>query len=88
MLFKYIIIYINVNIYHSVVHHVRILDRNLSGTRTQLLFHLIGMTRGLEGRRGYRSFGGREAREVGMFGRSENFVRLRKSGGLGGPGVW
>jgi hypothetical protein len=23
-----------------------------------------------------------------MFGRSENFVRLRKSGGLGGPGVW
>jgi hypothetical protein len=28
---------INISIYYSVLHHVRILDVNLSGTRTQLL---------------------------------------------------
>jgi hypothetical protein len=33
MLSKYILIYV----YITVVHHVRILDKNLSGTRTQLL---------------------------------------------------
>jgi hypothetical protein len=37
-------IHINIGIYYSVVHHVRILDKILSGTRTQLLsYHLIGM---------------------------------------------
>jgi hypothetical protein len=30
-------IHINVSIYYSVVHHVRILDKDLSGTRTHLL---------------------------------------------------
>jgi hypothetical protein len=29
--------HINISIYYSVVLHVRILDKNLSGTRTQLL---------------------------------------------------
>jgi hypothetical protein len=29
--------HINIGIYYSVVQHVRILDKNLSGTRTQLL---------------------------------------------------
>jgi hypothetical protein len=34
----------NINIYFSVVHHMRILGENLSVARTQLLgFHLIGM---------------------------------------------
>jgi hypothetical protein len=37
---------INTSRYYSVVHHVRILDKNLTGIRTQLLrFLLIGMTR-------------------------------------------
>jgi hypothetical protein len=30
-------IHITINIYYSVVHDVRILEKNLSGTRTQLL---------------------------------------------------
>jgi hypothetical protein len=39
-------IHININIYYSVVHHVRILDKNISMARTQLLwFHLIGIRR-------------------------------------------
>jgi hypothetical protein len=30
-------IHINISIYYSLVHHVGVLDKNISGTRTQLL---------------------------------------------------
>jgi hypothetical protein len=32
-----VLIHINISIYYSVLHHVRILDKSLSGTRSQVL---------------------------------------------------
>jgi hypothetical protein len=60
-------IHINISIYYSVVHHVRNLDKNLSGTRTHLLgFHLIGTTRiGMIGRsESLGSYGCRKVWEI------------------------
>jgi hypothetical protein len=43
ILVLHVAIHSNIIIYYSVVLHVRILGKNLSGARTQLLeFHLIG----------------------------------------------
>jgi hypothetical protein len=77
-------IHINVSIYYSVVYHVRILDKNLSGTRTRLpRFHLIGTT-GIGTIGTSERLGGYGDRTVLGIRKVKSFERLGRSDILGG----
>jgi hypothetical protein len=80
-------IHINICIYYSVVHHVSILDKNLSGTRTQLLyFHLNGMTRigWIGSPEGLGCYEGQDVLEVNQVGNFGSLGRLNIFRGQGG----